>query len=499
MKFEKIRDLSSEIDDFALKFIDALCEENMRWQERSGCAVTLSGLFFHEAVKLVTSAYFRHLEIKSDAMLKLPEADSVAFPYVTYESFTAHQSTSHRKFALKPKPVRPLARVLFACINRVIGILRPHSCTVAVLDFQASKTKTLLRLFLSGYKLNIEKFPQQCYVPNSEEQYESLAELCNRALSVIPGLSDEIVEERLRPLVSHYVTKEKVNVFDRLLLVGSLSKINNRVVAANFCNNHRHVVTVHHGYAGWLGVLNEPIFGYGESSFCTAIVQPGMVEANALPSSENITRVLMPEQPAVFGADTVEIRKIVSSSSECIPTLDQLEKPRAMYVPTLYSGFEAYAPFRGLLDDIYLEWQQSLISNLAGKFEITVKLHPKGVSVLPSAKVKVEKEPFQKCYVNGDIYIFDYISSAFNIAAATDRPIIFFDLKVRKLHPKALAAVKERCIYISIEDLFQQTMNDLIDLQGSKKCKNTYTSTYCLNSSGISLEQQIADTVIGFL
>ena len=498
MNFENIRETSDTLDIFALNFIESLRLENKKWQEKSGCAVTLSGVFFHEAVKLVTSAHFRYVEMQNNLTLKSSAINTTALPYVTYDCFFAQETSSdpvEEKKIKKGALRRQVVGGLLSCINKTVGMLKPNAATVAVLDFQATKIRTFIGLLLRGYKIRIIEQPQHCFFSDFEAQYESLLEICGVALRRIPGLPVTVIEKRLQPVVLRYISTIDPGINDQVLLVGTLSKIENRVVAANFYKQNLPVVTVHHGYGSGLGVLDEPIFKYGESSFCSVVVQAGKVPSSGFFADLEPLDLLTPTYPHVVGAESKTIKNIFCSVGGQIPKISSLNEPAVMYVPTLYSGLETYAPYRGLPDEIYFRWQKYLIASLMELFTVTLKLHPKGSGAALDHDLKIERAPFEVSYRKAEVFVFDYVSTAFNIAAATDRPIIFVDLKVRNFKPAALEAIKARCLYISIEELESQLFSNVIKAKWNQSSINAYTPDYCLNPNGKTLEAQILDAV----
>ena len=81
--------------------------------------------------------------------------------------------------------------------------------------------------------------------------------------------------------------------------------------------------------------------------------------------------------------------------------------------------------------------------------EVTnLKKHPKEEPDLPTPFRRVITGSLVDCLTMADVFIFDVISTAFNIAAATNKPIIYFDIGVRNIHHAVLPHLKERAIWI---------------------------------------------------
>ena len=82
-----------------------------------------------------------------------------------------------------------------------------------------------------------------------------------------------------------------------------------------------------------------------------------------------------------------------------------------------------------------------------------------------------------------DIFIFDYPSTAFALAAATSKAIIYFDIGLRNLKPGALDSIKERCVYINGAAIDAQSLVLRAYQERDKQCKNTYTPRYSLSKN----------------
>ena len=52
-----------------------------------------------------------------------------------------------------------------------------------------------------------------------------------------------------------------------------------------------------------------------------------------------------------------------------------------------------------------------------------------------------------------DGFIFDYVSSACNEIAATDKPMVMFDLGIRQIHPEAMPHLRRRIHWVDVTDL----------------------------------------------
>ena len=91
---------------------------------------------------------------------------------------------------------------------------------------------------------------------------------------------------------------------------------------------------------------------------------------------------------------------------------------------------------------------------LAAFPDAVLKLHPKSIvdpGDLGLQHGLVRGGNLQDCMDVPDVFVFDCVSTAFTIAAATEKPIIYFDIGLRNFSPRGRQAVQDRCIWIEAD------------------------------------------------
>lgn len=245
-----------------------------------------------------------------------------------------------------------------------------------------------------------------------------------------------------------YLRKRPSKMKNGVLLTGTLSNLVNRIPAAVAKSSGCQLVTVIHGDC--FGALDEPIFGYGECTFADVIVGYGSEGGRIALCNNKYSRPLFDETPIVCPTASDKVAGLFTGCP--IPTLAHLESPTFMYVPTIFSGPLRYGPFRDMHDIAYFEWQKGLLEVLAKKFSGRViwKGHPKteveSIPNIPGVE-EIREGFFEDVLERADVFVFDYLSTAFSLAAATNKPIMYFDLGLRNHHPTALQAIKARCLF----------------------------------------------------
>jgi len=231
-----------------------------------------------------------------------------------------------------------------------------------------------------------------------------------------------------------------------LLLLKSGVELQNRMLSVTAMQQGIPVVNIMHGEA--FGVYDEPIFSkYGEQMYSSAILGYG----SGVLSSSSSYQYGMRNGTKYIESNGVDVLR--HYKPEFLGVKPAGRKINYFYFPTSLGGAShRYGPFRDAPDMLYFGWQKKLLS-LFGS-DIKIKAHPKeryGESY-PSFGVEIVEVGLDEVLNDIDVFVFDYISTAFNIACATDKPIVYFDLGVRNIHKDAMEMIKKRTIYFNIKN-----------------------------------------------
>jgi hypothetical protein len=499
------RKIKSTIDEKSITIYKYLLDEHQFQCKENGTQVTLVGVFFHDLQKILSSFIFRTVEF--DFGLALPQVRSVKCEQLPYIDFYDIQSRAELDLATKNFGVKANSTFLdffnFRWLAQKLlevgsGLINPRGKKLAVLEFQGDVKLVCIELVRLGYRLYFPNKEPKLYIKNYESQLQSLAKVVERLGQQICVNSQfgelyRICDAHIRNRLKH---QPDSLAFD-YLLTGTLCKLENRAIAAtHFEDPACHVVTVHHGYASSVGVFNEPVFGYGECAYANVIVHPGKASSAIEPQNYNHP---MTSVDRFQGASSEFLAKIFQPTCS-IPKLSSLTNPKFMYVPTSFSGLETYGPFRSISDFLYFDWQLFLQSAVR---DLVIKIHPKGYTIEPESRINLIREPFQRVYEQADVFIFDYISSSFSIAAATSKPIIFFDVGVRNLTGSALEKIKKRCMYIDLRHkwpcMSATELWQCIDEKCDQQCENEYTPEFSVDDSLETIDETVISIFRGFL
>ena len=289
--------------------------------------------------------------------------------------------------------------------------------------------------------------------------------------------------------VESYMGNQLIECNSIALIVGSNASLNVRINSANYLSKGKKVISFCHGEHSAY-VLDEPIIGYGDLSYCTDYVTYGKdQDFNKLEYAKPLFQL-----PKIHYRSSSEIGKY--HKSDAILNVKLNKQVKILYIPTLFSGNLRYAPFRDIDDNLYRKWQESVLKL---DLDITYKMHPKNkVEIdLSQYQVQVETRPLQKVLNQYDFYILDYISTASALCVATDKPILYLNLGMRNMSNEALNIFKKRVFWMDI-DLNQSCVSqfqNMVKNYNNFYFINEYTTRFSLSDSKRS-EAKIIRNVI---
>jgi hypothetical protein len=205
---------------------------------------------------------------------------------------------------------------------------------------------------------------------------------------------------------------------------------------------------------------------------------------------------LLGEVPRFAASSASVVQRMYSSDP--IPRLSDLTSPRVLYAPTALEGQgNRYGPFRDPNSLVYLDWQERLLRALTDKFGAPIgwKRHPKDRVTLggPVPGVTTYQEVlFEDIMDDFDILVFDYFSSTFSMAAATNKPIIFLDLGLRNFSPRGIEATESRSLYVRADVRDAESSLEKALAMGGQTCANDFSPTFSLSGTQ-TREKTVAD------
>jgi hypothetical protein len=438
-------------------------------------------IFFPDLIRILTGIQLKINDLRCEH--EIPK-DLIDFqvnscPYVSYGEIKRGKISQNKSFDFQPKPARelPLRRGLVRLLSGLVGGL--GGARVGSRGLAQVSARDILK---GGYSYHYLK-PAPVSIPDIEPQLARLKEGVEHltealrwpfAPNDILGLAQSHISAR-----SERGGSQKPSV--DIVLTGTLLNTENRMIAVNALQHGIPVIAFAQGPMSDQ-LFNEPYGRYGEQSLC--IVYFGMGQSNRFPEIEN-------ERYPILGNEPIFVSSIENSPSARenirIRALD-LDSTRLMYVPDSCTYTERYGPYITSNEQQYWAWQRELLRQFGYK-KVIYKRHIKGhplyrqldeeslishLSPQCFCRLEVETRKFEDVYLNCDAFIFDQCTTAFAIAASTDKPIIYLDLGKRNFSELGLKLMKERCIYLQIDPDNPGDLIAKIRDQGSDRKVNSF-------------------------
>ncbi len=430
-----------ESNRLSLEIYDYLLRQFIESSKDFGPISNIFGLFFHDLM-----IHFSGIVIQRE-YLRQDDCDAVLFPFVSTgyscRPFIIDQTLYINK-ARKPKLVRDMWRSA-GLVPLAVGEAVPFDI----------RDEWLKRKSLSV----LGKYQPFCkaYLANRKQQ---ITTLCGAVATLAERFSipekDRLIKN-WEEYVWYHTSSDEWKIKEDEVVLGTRSILQNRKLAMNFLQQGKEVIGMTHGEITST-VFNEPLFGYAELGLCSVLIDYGERRLDA-PMHEPLVK---PNR--VLSRTSTSVKQIQERNSSNNYRSRRSNKKSTLYIPTVYSGGLHYGPYRGFEDDLYIKWQFELIETVP---HVTIKPHPK--SIQPTLFTRQEKRALQRCYVDYDVIILDYYSTAATLMMATDKPIIFFDIGLRNLTPEYSSLLRQRCHYVEIDwesdltDQIRQATNMLTD------------------------------------
>ena len=430
--------------------------------------IDLIGVFFHQIMIYGSNFYIIKDNNKNYSR-------KVNFPFLNYEYVKKIPK-------LNFNDVMDRKNTLIFKIIRFIQNFFSHKLTV---DIEGEgnaffeKKKFLVKNFFTC-KFN-KTLNRKIFIKDKSEQINNLKILLEKIAIVINVKDKHYFVSNFIKYVDSYISQKPIFVKSDTLIVGSNTNLISRINSAVFLSQGKKVIAISHGEHSPF-VIDEPSTGYGEFSYCSDYINFG----RELDHSQLKYALPIMKLPNIHYRNS-KIIKTYYKNQKDIEYVKLKNSSKVLYIPTIFSGYSRYGPFRDIEDDLYQKWQDALM-NL--DYNITYKTHPKNKIEAQLKYHKIVKKNLKDILNKYDFYLLDYISTASALCVATDKPIIYFNLGQRNLLTEAEKLLKKRVFWVDVdvsEDLNYQINKAIKDFNTIKKSYvNHYTEKYSLSKNNIS-------------
>jgi len=459
--------------------------------------INLIGVYFVDILKLLTHTFLKVKEINLGITPNNEYASKSlnTWPYVSYKDIYSSCNVESKTFgkgsAIEQSQIKLLIQFLVN-IQYLFGS-KPSS-TLSLISPKIDSGPNLLWSQASNIKTNMLNLQSGWFgVPQLDDQIkllrESIAEIMENHHPLSSKLILDLLERHIR--ADCHSGNSKIQFKGKILLLSSGVELHNRMLSISALQKEIPVINVMHGEA--FGVQDEPICSdFTEFMYSDAILGYGEgFIASASPYKFGIKKTI-----SYIKSNGVKASKYFENEYQK-PSLDK-KNIKYFYYPTSLSGVShRYGPYRDTADYLYLKWQESMFSIFGDS--IVIKSHPK-------EKYSKSYSFHNKKLISGsledllndiDVFIFDYIGTAFHEACSTNKPIVYFDLGIRNIHKDALNVIKDRTIYFDIKD-GMPTLSEVKDRLFQEDKENNYSTKYSLCGDDKTRAQSLSEGIQEF-
>ena len=469
-------------DKFSLNINTYLNQKYNELSCKVGPYSNIIGIFYHELIIYFTNYYLiNNSEYEYNQKIEFPylNTDYCNKPFLLSHSIANARNTSLKQLILLiVVKLRHLLCRFYYC-KSTVGVLAPN--------YFFLNNIISLPLYI---RINLFK-NKKVYITKYEYQFSFLKNILLELCGIYKIPEPIIFVENFLNYVKQFITdKQKIFQYD-YLIVESNSVLNYRINGANALFQNKYVISFAHGDAS-AEVLDNPLIGYGELSYCTHYIDYG---SKKLTFGENNLPLHNP--PIILKRSSSIIKKYYRECSIRKEINHQTYK--GLYIPTGFSENRRYGPFRDIDDRIYINWQNAIFDS---SDNIYYKPYPGQKKIVNISKERIIEGDLKKnihILNKYDLIIIDYFSTVSNLVVATDKPIIYFNLGLRNIACKAKKDFKERVFWCDVDlskDYSIQVQNGFKNFfQSEQSFVNNYTKKYSLNNEYVSELDLIKDII----
>lgn len=435
-------------------------------------------IFFHEIIIFLTGHLIwrdqeEHLDnalLQSDdtplpyvskSLWKEPNLNDISAPFrvsmISLAKQTLINICATAWFILKNKTI--VGPILFFSSNSM--------AQVSKLDFIRLASKNRMKVkFFAGRRLPLVNLEAQ--LRGLEKQleiwfkandfsfpHERASLLVKHISSYCIEASDQIVKSPRSP--------------DSLAVVWSQARLRVRMDAVHWKKQGGRLVLIQHGNQHNY-ILDDPIIGYSESSFCDFTLGYGSLDI-PFGKLNNPTTSPNPKRLTRSSGEVIDCFRSTKDSMD-FKEIDWASA-KVLYIPTALSLNRSYLPFREIGDSRYLAWWQYLAKTIPN---LKVKSHPKQMSSPQTKGIEFVSGDLLENAKQYDVLIFDFVSTALANVSLLPVHILYLDIGMQNLSPEVVSILKLRGHYVDNCDFSIDVLSQLEQQKFQGKDRLSYAS-----------------------
>ena len=454
-----------KIDHISITIYNELMGEYEKNIIKNGHYLNVFGIFMHEIMIYLTNyTHIKYSKYEYDYELDFPFLNSeyIEFPFkINHSNLYKVQPQSFKRL---------LVKIIFFFMR--FGKKCSYNSVISseVIKFT---TRNL-------FKLQMECLDDaKCFLPNKQDQFSKLRKFLNQFCERNKVKNKEFFFENFISYINQFVQDTPPLINSDLFLSSSNLILNNRIAAAHFLENNKTVIAFAHGEHDMF-TLDDPASGYGEMSYCTYFVSYGSSDL----TFEKYNNPLKGHNPKIIRRDSSIIRSFYNSEK----INKQPCSDNGLYIANGLNANYKWGPFQHHDDEDYIEWQNILYSV---NNDLAYKKHPATyINEIPSCASNIIEGNLNSLNLNNyGFIVIDYFSTAVAISAASNLPIIYFNLGPNNLNKKVKSDLEKRVYWVDInleEDIKEQIISAFRGFFSSaRKYNKQYSVNYSLSENNL--------------
>ncbi|MDA9651504.1 hypothetical protein N9T16_02345 [Pelagibacteraceae bacterium] len=357
-------------------------------------------------------------------------------------------------------------------------------------DLSLNNYNIISKAFLKGYCIKYI-IHEKVFLDKAKEQVNLLFELIAKIdekvkINYDKNKLNEDVNYSVESIITEdikEITKYKKN---DVLIIGTPAKFYNRIASINSYCLGANVIGVLHGEES--GSVSAPAWRFDDRSCSHSLI--GYGSGGSYQKNQDINFLSLDNIHQDYIESDCESLKY-HYINKSIETLNTSTPKKGLYISWRLNNTSVINPYDIMDIQDYIEWQNFLLDKYP---EVSIKVHPKQKNIINYKNNKVFGNLIDqiKSY---DFFIFDYVSStAFAQIAATNKPIIYYNLGLSKFTNDGISHLKERVIWCDVNICNNNDGFELFSENKEKKI-NMFTKFFSLSNSKKSRIDALFDTI----
>lgn len=446
-------------------------------------------LFYHELIYFYTTTIARN-EILRYRKNKKKLSKEKLFEFMNNEIRFGWRNENNLFNQIKNKEKISFKRRLLSIIFS-INFFKLKNKHLYIGDLSINNLSIIFRAFIRGYKIKYIKH-DRVYIDNLNSQSKLFFRLIDKIDQKIDLDYDKKklkcdIQSSLKSILIDDINKITKYKKCDIIIIGSPAKFNNRIASINGYALGTNVIGVLHSDES--GSNSLPSWQFDDRSLSHSLIGYGP-GGNYYKNKEEIFLSIDKLNQNYIESDS----EFVSNNykTETINTLNDTNNKKGLYISLQINNISLINS-----DDIidlkdYVEWQNFLLDN---KSNIEIKIHPKQKK--DNIKYKANKiyGNLIDCIDEYDFFVLDYLgSTAFAQIAATNKPIIYYNIGLCNYTKAGLTSIKNRVIWCNV-DIYNNYEGFFEHSIDNTKKTNSFSKSFSLSTKKISRIDALFNTI----